>query len=436
MKKGLDFAHSESHVFKLATPATFGSKFFPLRFSHPSRFASKLIKNFSKVICLLSLFNAWHHCFAYDELVIKKAFELPQYITFAGPVIKNVRIGYETYGRLNERADNAVLICHFMTGTSHAAGKYHPLDAYPGYWDSLIGPGLTIDTKKYFVISSDTLVNLSVPDQHVITTGPASINLANQKYYGFSFPILTIQDFVRIQKALADQLGIKRFKLVMGASMGAMQTLEWAVDYPEMVDRIIPVTSSGFEASAYFIQTLHNWSYPVMMDPQWSRGDYYGRRPPTRGLAQALEEVTLSSRSPAWAQNIFANKIAIEGQQPLQQWAYKYAIEETFTQAALARSNISDANHFLYLVRAQQLFKAGNFADTQQAIERVQAKSLFISASSDQLFFPEYAQTAVKELVRAGKQARYLEIKGIGGNLDGITELESMGEQIKDFLEH
>jgi homoserine O-acetyltransferase len=373
---------------------------------------------------------------AYDELVVKEQFHIPLFNTASGQLIRGVSVGYESYGHLNAAGDNAILICHFLTGTSHAAGKYQTSDPIVGYWDSVIGPGKPIDTNKYFVLSSDTLVNLGVSDSRVVTTGPASVNPLTNRNYGMSFPILTIQDFVRVQKALADKLGIRKFALVMGASMGAMQTIEWAVDYPQMVERIIPVASNGFESSAYFIQTLHNWSYPILMDPAWNHGDYYGKRPPTRGLTQALEEVTLASRTPQWAQKLFANKIAVEGQHPMQQWSNKYVIEQTFEQAAMDRSRIADANHFLYLVRAQQLFKAGNFSDTQQAIEQVQAKSLFISASSDLLFFPHYAQAAVSQLRAAGKSASLVMINGSGGDLDSITEIDTVSDHIREFLEH
>lgn len=392
---------------------------------------SALICTATLIFCCTPLYSN-----AYEGPVNKEVFEIPLFNTVGGQVIRNVRVGYESYGQLNASADNAVLICHFLTGTSHAAGKYRASDPQAGYWDSIIGGGKAIDTNKYFVLSADTLVNLGVGDPNVVTTGPASINPITGRTYGMNFPIVTIQDFVRVQKALADKLGIKKFVLVMGASMGAMQTLEWATDYPEMVERIIAVTSSGFESNAYLIQTLHNWSYPILMDPAWNHGDYYGKHPPLRGLSQALAEVTLNSRTPAWAQKLFANRIAIDGQYPLVQWQNKYAIEDTFAQAAEARSKISDANHFLYLARAQQLFKAGNYTDTQQAIERVQAKALFISASSDLLFFPSYAASAVSELKAADKKARMIEISGTGGNLDGITAIESVSDEIRKFIEN
>src|SRR2546422_6411430 len=122
------------------------------------------------VLVLLVAMPAW----AYDGIVEKKTFAMPAYATVGGRTIKNVRVGYETYGTLNAARDNVVLVCHFFSGTSHAAGKYNPSDAAPGYWDAIIGSGKPVDTDKYFVISSDTLVNLSPKDPNVVTTGPRS----------------------------------------------------------------------------------------------------------------------------------------------------------------------------------------------------------------------------------------------------------------------
>ena len=127
-------------------------------------------------------------------LVNKQVFTLPSYTTVGGQEIRDVRVGYETYGKLNEAGDNAVFIAHFFSGTSHAAGKYKDSDAAPGYWDSLIGPGKAIDTDKYFVVSADTLVNVNVKDATVTTTGPASLNPATGKPYGMRFPVVSLRD--------------------------------------------------------------------------------------------------------------------------------------------------------------------------------------------------------------------------------------------------
>src|SRR5215468_9643230 len=143
-----------------------------------------------------------------DLIVEKKTFELASYTTAAGTTIKNVRIGWQAAGTLNARKTNAILITHFFSGTSHAFGKYAPSDELAGYWDPIIGPGRLIDTNKYYVISTDTLVNINAGQPNVVTTGPASIDPDTGKPYGMRFPVVSIQDFVNVQKALIDRLGI------------------------------------------------------------------------------------------------------------------------------------------------------------------------------------------------------------------------------------
>src|SRR5215510_8593789 len=182
---------------------------------------------------------------AQDLMTEKKTFELPSYTTTGGKTIKNVRVGWESYGQLNTDKSNAILITHFFSGTSHAAGKYKPDDKAAGYWDAIIGPGKAIDTNTYYVISADTLVNLNAKDPNVVTTGPASVNPDTGKPYALSFPVVTIRDFVNVQKALLESLGIKQLHAVMGASMGALQAYEWASSYPEMVGKVVPVIGAG-----------------------------------------------------------------------------------------------------------------------------------------------------------------------------------------------
>ena len=147
------------------------------------------------------------------------------YKTAAGETIKNVKIGWQAAGVLNADKSNAILITHFFSGTSHAFGKYKADDKVAGYWDGIIGPGKLIDTNKYYVISSDTLVNLNVNAPNVATTGPASINPDTGKPYGMNFPVVSIKDFVNVQKALIESLGIRKLKTVMGASMGGLAGL-------------------------------------------------------------------------------------------------------------------------------------------------------------------------------------------------------------------
>jgi homoserine O-acetyltransferase/O-succinyltransferase len=147
-----------------------------------------------------------------DIIVEKKTFEMSSYTTVAGQTIKFVKIGWESAGTLNADKSNAILITHYFSGTSHAFGKYTATDKVAGYWDAIIGPGKAIDTNKYYVFSSDTLVNLNTKMPNVVTTGPATINPDTGKPYGLSFPVVSIKDFVRVQKALIDSLGIKKLK--------------------------------------------------------------------------------------------------------------------------------------------------------------------------------------------------------------------------------
>ena len=161
-------------------------------------------------------------------LVEKKLFELPQYRTNNGEIIECLRVGWESYGTLNQGKSNAILVTHYFSGTSHAAGRYSPQDELPGYWDAIIGPGKAIDTEKYFVLPSDTLVNLNARDPNVITTGPSSCNPATGERYGMNFPVVSIHDFVEVQKALVESLGVERLRAVVGPSMGALQAYQWA----------------------------------------------------------------------------------------------------------------------------------------------------------------------------------------------------------------
>nr|VFK65396.1 MAG: homoserine O-acetyltransferase [Candidatus Kentron sp. UNK]VFK71477.1 MAG: homoserine O-acetyltransferase [Candidatus Kentron sp. UNK] len=163
---------------------------------------------FSFLSVLLLILSVVAPAFAYDGIVTKKTFTMASYTTVGGQTIPNVKVGWESYGTLNAAKDNVILITQYFAGNSHAAGKYASTDTSAGYWDAIIGPKKAIDTDKYYVISSDTLVNYQTYSKNVITTGPASKNPATGQPYGLDFPLVTIRDFVNVQKALLDSLGI------------------------------------------------------------------------------------------------------------------------------------------------------------------------------------------------------------------------------------
>jgi len=372
--------------------------------------------------------NAW----AYEGMVEKRVFELGPYTTENGAEIARVRVGWEAYGELNDARDNAVLITHFFSGTSHAAGRYAE-DGARGYWDGLICSGCPLDTDRYYVLSSDTLVNLNTGDPNVTTTGPASIDPATGEPYGMDFPVVTIADFVNVQRALVESLGIERLHAVMGASMGALQALEWASAHPEMVERVIPVIGSG-EADAYLIGWLDAWAAPIRLDPNWRGGDYYGGEPPLDGLAQALELVTLHANHWEWADAAFGRRWAVEGADPAASMANRFAIEAAIDQVARERAAIADANHFLYLVKANQLFRAGHGATLAAGLAAIEAPTLLIHTPEDLIFFPEQVRETATLIGADGTPAQLLELQGTRGHLDGVTGLGQVEEELRAFL--
>jgi homoserine O-acetyltransferase len=364
----------------------------------------------------------------YDGPVKKEVFTMPAYTTVNGKTIKNVRIGYESYGTLNAGKDNVILICHYFTGTSHAAGKYKPEDAAPGYWDAIIGAGKAIDTDKYFVISSDTLLNVNTRDPNVTTTGPSTINPDTGKAYGLSFPVVNFRDFVNVQKALLDSLGIKKLVAVAGASGGGIQATEWAAAYPDMVERVIAAIAPGLEIDGYGVGVLNLWSTPITMDPKWNNGDYYGREEPTEGVAQALKLLALTLASDGGTEKRFGRKWAAADKDPGAALGNLYAIEDGLYKAGAARAKTVDANHFLYLVKTNQLFSVA--ADAK----RIKAKFLFVPAKSDPLFPPWMARRATEMLRAQGNVAEVFEIDGDGGHYDGLFQINQASAAIRDFL--
>lgn len=367
-------------------------------------------------------------------IVEKKVFSMPSYTTLGGRTIRDVKVGWESYGTLNATRDNAIIVPHFFTANSHAAGKYKAEDAAPGYWDAIVGPGKPLDTGKFFVVSVDSLVNLNTKDPNTTTTGPASINPETGKPYGMSFPIVTMRDFVNVQKALLDSLGVTKVYAAVGASMGSLQALEWAAAYPDLVARVIPVIGI-VEMNAFGIERLNQWAAPILLDPNWNNGDYYGKAEPSTGLAMALKAVTLDAGHWGWADTTFGRKLAVEGKSPLASWDNKYGIETTFDNIGAGRAKSSDANSFLYLVRANQLFTVGHKDTLEEGLALIKAKALFVPAKSDLLLVPDYARRAVDILRKQGKTAEIFEMDGDRGHLDGVLNITKAAEPIRRFLE-
>ena len=362
-------------------------------------------------------------------LTEKKFFTLPQYTTAGGTTIKNVRVGYETYGKLNAAGDNAVFIAHFFSGTSHAAGRYKAEEKAAGYWDAIIGPGKAIDTDKYFVVSADTLVNLNVKSAMVGTVGPATVNPDTGKPYGSSFPVVSMKDSVRVHKALIDSLKIKKLQAVAGASGGSIQAMEWGAEYPQLVERVIHVIGPGLDIHPYVIGLLDIWMMPIRMDPNWKGGDYFGGAEPAEGVAQSLKTVTLTALHFGWAEKVHGYKWAGESKSPQDSMGNLFAIEDSLYKSGVARAGMTDAAHFVWMAKANQLY------NLEKEQSRIRAKVLFLPATTDMIFPPELSRKAAEKLKAQGNYVELYEIEGTSGHLDGLFSIGKVADRIKAFLD-
>jgi homoserine O-acetyltransferase len=367
-----------------------------------------------------------------DELIVqKRVFEMPSYTTLGGRTIRNLRIGYQTAGTLNADRSNAILITHFFSGNSHAFGRYQP-GGPAGYWDAIIGPGRAIDTNRWFVISSDTLVNLNTGDPNTTTTGPASMNPDTGRPYGMDFPIVQIGDFVNVQRALVESLGIRRLHAVAGTSMGALQAYDWAARHPGMVSRIIPVIGAG-ASDAYLIAMLDSWAAPIRLDPNWNNGDYYGREAPSRGLAASLSLITFNALYADFLNTNFGLQRAVAERDPAAAMDNRYRIQQFLADAGAARARTSDANHLLYLVKANQLFVAGGGA-SEEALGRIRAPTLIIYSPNDLVFLPSAIERTRAAIAAGGATVETAEVTGPRGHLNGVVGMAPLAARITEFL--
>lgn len=367
-------------------------------------------------------------------LTQKRVHHIADFKMFNGQSIKEVKLGWESYGKLNADKTNVILITHYFTGTSHAAGKYDPNDPTSGYWDSIIGPNKAIDTNKFFVLSMDSLANLNVKDQNVVTTGPASINPETGKAYGLTFPVITMRDMVNTQKSLLDSLGIKKLYAVAGPSMGSMQAIEWASAYPDKVERLISVIGSSF-SDAWTTAALEQWAIPIKLDQHWQQGNYYQSQAPTEGLTAALMFVTQIALTPEYFNQVGVdvNHTPLE-QNPLQDIQARHSINEWLYNRAKGRAEKMDANSLLYLVRACQLFMAGQQQDIATGLKQIKAKTLFLPATQDLLLMPYHSRNAHSALEAINNDTQIAEIPGPLGHLEGVLGIQKHSSTIAAFL--
>lgn len=353
-----------------------------------------------------------------------------------GVVLRDVTIGYETYGRLNATADNAVLICHYFSGTSHAAGRYHPDEAQAGWWDAVIGPSKAIDTDHWFVVSMDVLGCIRTDAPHGVTTSPASLNPATGRPYGPDLPPLTIADSVRAQRLVLDQLGVGRLAAVAGPSLGGMQALEWAIGRPDEVDRaIVAVSLAEFQAREMGLYRVMQDA--IMLDPAFCGGAYDPQHPPIHGLGLAAKLMALLGSGRDSMRAVPGRVWADATRDPRREAGASWAVETWLDAAADAKVATCDANAWLAMLRTNMSWDLkATYGSLEAATARLKARVLLIPGSGDELVHgPSYHDPMVQALSKAGADYDVCPLPSFNGHLAAIQDIAHAADAIRTCLE-
>ena len=344
----------------------------------------------------------------------------------SGETIDEVTVAYETYGELNKEKSNAILVCHALTGDAHAAG-WHEGDKKPGWWEIVIGPGKALDSEKYFIICSNVLGGCKG------TSGPSSINPKTKKEYGLDFPVITISDMVKVQKKLVEHFGINQLYAVIGGSMGGMQVLEWMVSYPKMMKKAIPIATA---AMSYPQQIAFNavGRQSIFSDPNWNNGNYYKTGEiPRNGLSLARMIAHITYLSDESMDIKFGR-----GLQDKDEISYDFTVDfqvesylkhqgETFVKRF-------DANSYLYITKAVDLFDLTVNGSLVDGLKDVEAKIEVISVDSDWLYPTEQSTEIVTALNANDVEVSFSEIKSNYGHDAFLLEKGQLNYIFANFL--
>jgi homoserine O-acetyltransferase len=343
-----------------------------------------------------------------------------------GATLAPVDVAYESYGELNEAKSNAILVLHAFSGDAHAAGVSAETGK-PGWWDNMIGSGKAFDTDKYFVLCSNILGGCRG------TTGPGSIDPVTGRPYAMKFPVITIRDMVRLQKMLVQHLGISRLLAVTGGSMGGMQALEWAVSYPDSVAAAIPIATTA-RHSAQQIAFNEVGRQAIMADPDFHDGNYYDTQPPARGLAVARMVGHITYMSDDSMREKFGRRL--RGKEN-----FSFGFDVDFEVESYLRYRGSqfvyrfDANSYLYITKAMDYFDlAGEGGSLATTLEKVKARFLVISFSSDWLYPSYQSLEIVRALRRRNLNVAYCELQSNYGHDAFLVDVAEETDLIRGFL--
>ena len=365
----------------------------------------------------------------------------------SGKTLVPVRIAYETYGTLAPAKDNTILVCHALSGDAHAAGWSDDPTAPTtvdgvgaadrgksglGWWDGMIGPGKAFDTDRYFVVCTNLIGSCRG------STGPMSVDPATGKPYGATFPVVTVGDMVRAQRAFLRELGIESLLAVSGGSLGGMQALEWAVAYPGAVRAIVPIASTahlGTQGVAWNAIARN----AITSDPDWQGGAYYGTgRAPDAGIKVARMVGHITYLSAHAVREKFGRRFQRGGDEPLYDLAGPdFEVESYLRHQADAFAARFDANAYLYISRALTYFdlaRTYGHGSLERAMAKVRAATLLLSFSSDWLYPPRDSDEIATALRANGKDVRHEIIQADYGHDSFLLEEAEMTREINAFL--
>ncbi len=363
-------------------------------------------------------------------IVAPHDFVYPKPFTFkSGQTLPGFTLRYETYGTLNATRDNAVLICHALSGDHHCAGLHTPEDRKPGWWNNLIGPGKAVDTRRFYVICANVLGGCQG------STGPSSLNPATNRPYGLAFPFVTILDMVRAQKILLDHLGVSELHAVIGGSMGGMQAMLFSIEFPHFVRRVIAMATTAREG-AQAIAFNEVGRQAIMQDPDWNRGDYAKGGGPRVGLAIARMMAHITYVSDASMDRKFGRRKKTSVNGDSYNFDVQFEVESYLRHQGQSFINRFDANSYLYITRALDHFDLPQaYGSLEAAFAPVLAQTLVVGFTSDWLFPPEQNRAIALALLRAGKQASYAELNTDLGHDSFLLESEELYTLVRGFLE-
>ena len=345
----------------------------------------------------------------------------------SGKILNDYEIAFKTFGKLNKDKTNGILVCHALTGDQFCTGK-NPITNKSGWWSSLIGPKKVIDTNIFYVICSNVLGGC------MGTTGPESNNPDTKKPYGLNFPVITINDMVKVQNKLIEKLGINKLFAVIGGSMGAMQALEWASKYGHKINSVIPIAGS-YRHSAQNIAFHEIGRQAIMADPNWFKGNYYIKKKyPKRGLAVARMIAHITYLSESALQRKFGRNLQNSN-------FFSFGFETEFQiESYLKHQGISfverfDANSYLYITKAMDYFDLSNFnGGLSAAFSEKELSYCFITFSSDWLFPTSETKTIIKSINPNSTKVSFAEIKTDKGHDAFLLDEPKFHSTLSSFI--